>query len=283
MVIYNWVLTLAQEFELIWRQRCSLMSVLYVCVRYIGILFSIVYILFYFQISITDAGCNILWFMLAWTSLIINTMLGVIMATRIHAMYQGSKRILIFLIVVLLACTIASVVMTVIGNIGVSGVEKILSGNRQCFENMSAEDTRLNAETTVPTTVWEILALCLAVWIVIKHFCELKKSQTGTNIRECLMVLMRGHMLYFVVFVVVSCFNLGTLSPNLSSFSVGVSFYYGIGQVAQVMQMFVLGPRLILSIREYHAQLVANSDEGVYVTTMHFNSHKHTSTTSGSV
>jgi hypothetical protein len=27
-----------------------------------------------------------------------------------------------------------------------------------------------------------------------------------------------------------------------------------------VMQMFVLGPRLILSVREYHANLIAGSD-----------------------
>jgi hypothetical protein len=31
--------------------------------------------------------------------------------------------------------------------------------------------------------------------------------------------------------------------------------------VAQVVQMFVLGPRLILGVREYHAKLMANSDE----------------------
>ncbi|KAG1906154.1 uncharacterized protein F5891DRAFT_1004308 [Suillus fuscotomentosus] len=218
----------------------------------------------------TGFSGNILWFMLVWTSLIINAMLGVIMATRIHAMYQGSKRILIFLIVVLLACTIASMVMAVIGNIGASGVEMILSGNHQCFENMTAEDGRLNTETTVPTTVWEILALCLAVWIVIKHFRELQKSPTGANIRECLMVLMRGHMLYFVVFVAVSCFNLGTLSQNLSHFSAAVGFYNGIGEVAQAMQMFVLGPRLILNIREYHAQRVESSDEATCFTTIDF-------------
>ncbi|KAG2144144.1 uncharacterized protein EDB93DRAFT_1251742 [Suillus bovinus] len=176
------------------------------------------------------------------------------MTTRIYAMYQGSKRILILLLVVLLACTIASVVMTVIGNIGVSGVEKILSGNHQCSENMSAEETRLNAESTIPTTVWETLALCLAVCIVIKHFRELQKSPTGANIKNVFTFLMKGHMLYFVAFTVVACFNLGTLSPNLSPSSVGVSFYYGIGEVAQAMQIFVLGPRLILSIREYHDQ-----------------------------
>ena len=34
--------------------------------------------------------------------------------------------------------------------------------------------------------------------------------------------------------------------------------------------MFVLGPRLILSIRDYHAKLVTNSDEGIAMTTIAF-------------
>jgi hypothetical protein len=58
----------------------------------------------------------------------------------------------------------------------------------------------------------------------------------------------------------------------------GVSFYYGIGEVAQAVQMFVLGPRLILSLREYHAQLVASSDEGTCITTMNFYEHGPAST-----
>jgi len=31
-------------------------------------------------------------------------------------------------------------------------------------------------------------------------------------------------------------------------------------QIVSFVQMFVLGPRLILSIREYHARLVTNSE-----------------------
>jgi hypothetical protein len=40
--------------------------------------------------------------------------------------------------------------------------------------------------------------------------------------------------------------------------------------LAQVLQMFVLGPRLILSIREYHAELVARSDGGTCMTSIYF-------------
>ena len=38
--------------------------------------------------------------------------------------------------------------------------------------------------------------------------------------------------------------------------------YAGVLFIIQVVQMFVLGPRLILGVREYHAELVAHSDEG---------------------
>jgi hypothetical protein len=46
--------------------------------------------------------------------------------------------------------------------------------------------------------------------------------------------------------------------------------YTSVLRIAQVLQMFVLGPRLILSIREYHAKLVARSDEGTAMTSINF-------------
>lgn len=213
--------------------------------------------------------------MQVWIPVVVNAILGVIMMTRIHAMYQGSKKILIFLGVVLLACTIASAVMTGIGNIGASAEEVILSGNRMCL-NIGISDT-LNQEIFVPTLVWEVIALFLAAWIVIQHIRELQQSQTGSTIGDCFTVLIRSHVPYFVGFAAVTCFNLGTLSPTLDTTSVGSGIYYGIFQIAQFVQMFVLGPRLILSIREYHAKLVAMSDEGTGITTIAFQDRGHVS------
>jgi hypothetical protein len=43
----------------------------------------------------------------------------VIIMTRIHAMYQQSKKMAVFLVTVLLASTIATVIITVMANIGV--------------------------------------------------------------------------------------------------------------------------------------------------------------------
>jgi len=44
------------------------------------------------------------------------------------------------------------------------------------------------------------------------------------------------------------------------------------------MQLLVLGPRLILSIREYHAKHVVNSDAGTELSMITFQQHAHVST-----
>ncbi|KAG0694019.1 hypothetical protein DFH29DRAFT_1006706 [Suillus ampliporus] len=166
---------------------------------------------------------------------------------------------LIFLTVVLLTATIASGVMTVIAAISVSGVELVLSGIPQCSVSINADNIRLTDESLIPTAVWEILALFLAAWIVIKHFRELRQSPTGLTIGDCFMVLIRSHVLYFIVFAAVSFFNVAQLFSSIQfSSSVGNGVYYGILDIITVVQMFVLGPRLILSVREYHAKLVTD-------------------------
>jgi hypothetical protein len=44
------------------------------------------------------------------------------------------------------------------------------------------------------------------------------------------------------------------------------------------MQMFVLGPRLILSVREYYAKVVAGSDADIEMNSIVFREHVHIST-----
>ncbi|KAG1764362.1 hypothetical protein EV702DRAFT_1044735 [Suillus placidus] len=303
-VIYDWALTFGQEFELVWdnavdsgqKQRWSFMTVLYICVRYIGILNSFQYPSPNYRYrlwvhlkrrvhksaSFTGFSGTIFWFIQAWTPFIVNAMLGIIMMTRIYAMYQRSKMMLIFLLIVFLASTIASGVMTAIGNIGTSGEESILSGYHSCFVIINTNEINLNSETFIPTAIWEILAFSLAIWIVIKHVRELRQSPTRSTMRDCFMVLAQSHVLYFLAFAAVSCFDLGLLSPNIiNSISVGDDIYGGVLQIAQVLQMFVLGPRLILSVREYHAKLLASSDEETSMTAIVFEELRHVSSGGG--
>ncbi|KAG1849763.1 hypothetical protein F4604DRAFT_1810333, partial [Suillus subluteus] len=52
-LVYDWALTFGREVELIWRQRWSLMTFLYLAVRYVGIGY-VVHIVCVQTISMTD-------------------------------------------------------------------------------------------------------------------------------------------------------------------------------------------------------------------------------------
>ncbi|KAG1832583.1 hypothetical protein DFJ58DRAFT_235025 [Suillus subalutaceus] len=206
----------------------------------------------------------------------------VIIISRLHAMYQRSRMVLIFLVVIFLAITIANAVMTVITMIHISGEEFVLSGTYQCIIDDAGYFIFLASITWILGTVWEVVALCLAVWIAVKHFRELRRHSTGGIIGDCFTVLMQTHVSYFASFLAISCFRIGLFSPTLSgdAYSLDTQIYVGLLQIFQVMQLFVLGPRLILGVREYHAELVANSDTASVMTSIAFQEHVHVSTSS---
>jgi len=257
------------------------MTVLYLSVRYVGIISSVINILWSLpSFSATDVGCNIMGFALFWTSFVVNFMLGVIMIIRLHAMYHRSRPMLNFLVAIFLAVTIACGAMSVIGSHHFSGEELVLSGTYQCL--FLGGNDRLLTKTWMLNTVWEVLALCLVVWAFVMHRRDLRRPW-GWITGECFKVYIKIHVLYFTAFVTVSCLKLGLLSPKiLDSSSTGAQIYAGVIRLITFMQMFVMVPRLVLSVRIYHAKLVANSDEGTGMSTIDFQEHIQMST-AGSV
>ncbi|KAG2338072.1 hypothetical protein BDR05DRAFT_728134 [Suillus weaverae] len=276
-------LAFGQEVELIWRQRWSLVTVLYLSVRFLAIGYVVTYILVNVPtISMTDVVSRIMYNTLDRMSDVVDVMLGVIMIARLHAMYQRSRKVLIFLVVIFVAIRIANAVMVAIITMQVAGEEFILSGTYQCMNAYIGDAPLMGTMTWILDTVWEVLALCLAVWIAVKHFRELRQHSASGIIGDCFTVLMQTHVSYFASFLVVSCFQIGSFSPTFSAdiYSPKARIYFGLAQIFQFVQMFVLGPRLILSVREYHAKLVADSDTATAMTSIAFQERVHVETSS---
>ncbi|KAG2046188.1 hypothetical protein BDR06DRAFT_205334 [Suillus hirtellus] len=282
VVTYDWALTFAQEVELVWRQRWSLMTVLYLGVRYLGILYAALTILSHIPtLSLTNTVSWIVYVLWNWTGVVAFAMLCVIVVTRLHAMYQRSRKILIFLVVNILVFNIFDGVVAAMAMVHASGEEVVFSGAHQCWITLTGNLLLLNSVTWILATVWEVSALCLAVWIAVKHFRELQRHSVGGVMGHCLKVLVKTHMLYFASFVTVSCFALILdFSPTFSTYqnSLGIQTFYGLLQILQNLQLFVLGPRLVLSVREYGAKPVADSDTTIVMTTVAFQERVHIST-----
>ncbi|KAG1883296.1 hypothetical protein F4604DRAFT_283594 [Suillus subluteus] len=136
--------------------------------------------------------------------------------------------------------------------------------------------------TWILATVWEVLVLCLAVWIYVKHFRELRQHSTRDIIGDSFTVLMKTHVSYFASFLAVSCFQISYLSPMFLAdpYSLGSQIYVGVTQIFQFVGLFVLGPRLILGVREHYAERVANSDTATAMTSIAFQERVHVSTSS---
>jgi len=210
-------------------------------------------------------------------------MFGVIMIARLHAMYQGSRTMLIFLVTIFLAINITCGVIAAIGFNNVVAEEFILSGTYMCYYGIDGDEQLLFSMTWTLSTVWEVIALCFSVWAAVKHFRELRRlgPSTGSTIGDCFKVLIQSHVLYFASYVGVSCFQIVDLSPEISnSHSIGTQILGGATQILLVVQMFVLGPRLVLSVREYHAKLVASSDVETSMRSIVCREHVHVSTSS---
>ncbi|KAG2140773.1 hypothetical protein BD769DRAFT_118691 [Suillus cothurnatus] len=284
VVVYDWVLTLGQEIELIWRQRWSLMTVLYLVIRYIGIPFSVANLLISIPyVSLTDAVGNIFDYAISWTNLVIPAMLGVIMIARLHAMYQRSRIMLIFLVIVFLAVNIACGVIVSITLRNTVGEELILSGTYMCNFEYDGADTHMMSVIQALITAWEVLALCFSVWIAVKHFRDLRQlgPSTGLAIGDCFRVLIKSHVLYFASFVSVSIVQFIYISPEFfNSISMGTQIFYGALQILWAVQVFMLGPRLILSVREYYAKLVVDSDAETSMNSVVFQERVHIQTNS---
>ncbi|KAG2049023.1 hypothetical protein BDR06DRAFT_1024145 [Suillus hirtellus] len=213
-------------------------------------------------------------------------MLQVIIITRLHAMYQRSRKILIFLIVTFLAINIFDGVSTVIATMHKEF--DLLDGYR-CSIDFAKVTPPLVSIAWILSIVWEVIALCLTVWIAVKHFRELQRHSAGGIIGDYFMMLMKTHVVYSAgvgrgSVLAVLCFQLiVNCSPTLIRDLNSLEFqaFLGLVHILEVVEISVLGPRLILGVREYHANLVGNSDAVTGMTSIAFQERVHISTGSG--
>jgi len=210
-------------------------------------------------------------------AVVLYAMLGIIMVTRLHVMYHGSRMMLIFLVIIFLTVTITCGVLVAIALEHIVGEELILSGTYMCEYEYEGDVQLLFLTYWILYVVWEVLALCLSLWIAVKYFRDLRRlgPSTGSTAEGCFRVLIKAHILYFASFLGVSLFQLASLSQSHLK-----STLNGAVQILSVVQVFVLGQRLILSIREHHAKLVASFDTENSINSIAFQEHVQISTSS---
>ncbi|KAG1795044.1 uncharacterized protein HD556DRAFT_1442375 [Suillus plorans] len=95
------------------------------------------------------------------------------------SIHQRSRKILILLIVTFLANNIFDIMVTAMTTMHSSGEELIPFGAYLCSIYSAKDIVLLISLTWILCTVWEVFTLCLAVWVAVKHFRELRRHSAG--------------------------------------------------------------------------------------------------------
>jgi hypothetical protein len=131
-------------------------------------------------------------------------------------MYQQSRKMLIFLIAIAASLTVSSGVVGEMVDIHIMGgelyfqtedpkrirliewilEELILSSTYTCTYDTGTTELPITMIWII-NTIWEVLALCLALWVYVRHFRERSRSSAGKIVEDCFTVLIKTHIVYF--------------------------------------------------------------------------------------
>jgi hypothetical protein len=78
--------------------------------------------------------------------------------------------------------------------------EVILLSGTQCASEVYGGGQLRTLEVYILAAVWHVLTLCLAMWILVKHFRQLQPLSTGrTIVGDCFVVLIKSQVFYFAL------------------------------------------------------------------------------------
>lgn len=243
IVIYDHLITLDQEIDLIWKASWTPGKVLFLTNRYY-VLASVIfnnYVLFTTHLS--DSFC-VKWF--RWqgtTGLLVSMIAEIILQLRLYALYHLNRRVLVlmcgaFLVSAGTAAVIMGMVLT-----RISAHSGLIPGLPFCIP--------VNVPSWfytfwIPTLGFESLLCALALFRAFKDFrSRTSLFQSG---RHIVKILIRDSVIYYLIMFATYFTNLVIfLTGNVGVLESGIGF--------AVTMSCVMGSRLCLNIRDVHHEL----------------------------
>ncbi|KAH7927428.1 hypothetical protein BV22DRAFT_1127354 [Leucogyrophana mollusca] len=190
------------------------------------------------------------------------------MALRVYAMYAQSRKILIFLAVSFLAQSVAILALNVAYGASLSArfmTEYIYSGIHVCIgdETVSQIEDALALSIVYPEIFFDTLLLILALWCFARHSTESIQISGQWEVNRWIRILLQDSILYFVLDTAATLLNGGYAFYLTGTYAIMVSTF-------KQIEPSLLAPRLVISIREYHRQVVEDSELHVQMESMIF-------------
>ncbi|KIJ64963.1 hypothetical protein HYDPIDRAFT_28304 [Hydnomerulius pinastri MD-312] len=248
-IAYDYVLTLPEEIEHIWMRRWTLMTLLFFVVRYVGL-----------PVAMSLALCTALYLFGIWGYFIFLSISDFVMILRVYAMYHRSKLILGIILGLYIPAVIAIFVCTAVYYnpkthvLVVSVADAAMS--QICTQSLSA-GPQIALYLNVTRIVLSAVLCVLVVARFVKHSSEIHRTLGQWHSNRYMKLLARESVLFFIV----------NLFTNILSLSVSVLANQDLSLVMLVALTgflpYLLAPRLIISMRAFHALVAGNPVDGV--------------------
>ncbi|OJA16362.1 hypothetical protein AZE42_07975 [Rhizopogon vesiculosus] len=235
LISYEYLLLFEKEVKYVWKRKWSLMSCLYLVVRYLGLF-----------LALLSGCCYALVVLLEWGYSVYFYFAEVILIWRIYALYNRSKRLLYVLLGFFLPIVALSI-----------GTDVYLYSRRSAFsviEIVTPNATYCQASfivgpmvmiyTSIPIICFDIFLVVLVAIILVKHLKERRKIKMRPN--TYVILIARYHIMYFIL----NLTNQIVLTIMWADISIPVMSF---SELFMGAAPFILAPRLIISIWDTHA------------------------------
>ncbi|KAJ8583418.1 hypothetical protein M405DRAFT_884843 [Rhizopogon salebrosus TDB-379] len=253
LISYDYLLLFEKEVKFVWKRQWSMMSCLYLIVRYLGLFLALL------------SGCSlggglvympetvdayfsryVIVVMIEWGFSVYFFFAEAILIWRLYALYNQSKRILCVLLGLFLPIVALSI-----------GADTYLYSRHKAFsvkEIITPNTTYCTASfklgpmtaiyMSIPVICYDVFLVILAAVILARHLKEQRMFKLRPN--TYVVVIVRYHIIYFVlnltyqILMVILWADIPAPALSLSEFFINTA-------------PFILAPRLIISIWDTHA------------------------------
>ncbi|OJA09939.1 hypothetical protein AZE42_10929 [Rhizopogon vesiculosus] len=277
LISYEYLLLLEKEVKYVWKKRWSLMTCLYIVVRYLGLVLALLcgiwgglmympvtpYVRSYDIAIIIEWGFSVYLLFSEGKSFIAETSScstefasAAVLIWRLYALYNKSKRLLFVLLGLLLPIVAISIVSDVYtySRRSAFSVEEIVLPNAK-FCTLSFHVSNWPVINAIIIVCYDVLLIVLAAAILKKHLKQRRNIKARPN--SSMIMIVQYHIITFVL--------------NLANQIVKVMLVRGSDfptSVTTLLELFmdtapfIIAPRLIISIWDMHAH-----DNCVHVST----------------
>ncbi|KAG1739047.1 hypothetical protein EDB19DRAFT_872104 [Suillus lakei] len=200
IVSYDYVLQFEKEVQFVWGRRWTVMTCLYLVVRYFGLFLAIVSACWGGLSYMSEAVSYPVIVMMQWCFSIYFCLAEVILIWRIYALYNQSKPILYVLLglfIPVVAFYIAVDVFLWSRPEAFSVQEIIITPNIKYCASSFHMGPMFAIYTSIPVICYDTFLAVLAIAILRKHLKE--RSELGMRPNIYVVMIVRYHVIYFVL------------------------------------------------------------------------------------